>query len=321
MKTKVNRSAYYRKFNLALTTLVTGGVFFAPTIVMGSEDIARGVIYDEFPTAVITDVKTKGRGDSQRYEIDYKLGEFGYEAVIDASGNIIEVNSEEFDDNTLIVGLAAFGDNSIYTGGVSETQVYPLIWYDNGSLYFQGASFGYRFYKGWADVSLDFDLALGEGYDPVDNKTLSDLPELDGAINVGLAIEKEFGDYELSLGVHTSANGSHKGTIAELGFGREFELSDRWSLEVGASVTYNDKKYNDYYYGVKPQYALENRPAYVADSDIDTSIEVGLVGQLSDNWFSLLQIEHTSYGSEVTNSPIVEKSSDTFVAFGIGYNF
>lgn len=318
---KTNRSIYYRKLVPAIATLVVGGTFLAPTIAVGSEDVARGVIYNEFPTAVITEVKTKGRGASQQYEVDYTLGEFAYEAVVDANGNIIEVNSEEFNDNTLIFGFAAFGDNSIYKGGVSETQIYPLIWYDNGSFYFQGTSFGYRFYKGWADVSLDFDLALGEGYDPVDNKTLADLPELDGAVNVGLSIEKEFGDYELSLGVHTSASGSHGGVITEFGFGRNFELSDRWSLELGVGVTYNDKKYNDYYYGVKPQYALDNRPSYVADSDIDTSIELGLVGQLSDNWFTLLQVEHTNYGSEVSNSPIVEKSSDTFIALGIGYNF
>ncbi len=308
--TKLPAVSILAGINLSLLTVNV----FAET-----EDI-RAAILEEHPAARIEGIDKINRDGETLYEVDYQLGKQSFESLYTSSGVLLST-IDESNDSDLIVGLYMRSESSIYKNGKSETQVYPYIYYDNGSLYVQGATLGYRFYRGGITLSSEIDIELGEGYEKDDNDFVSDMEELDTPIHAGLVMETELGPIDLSISAKTDISGSHKGYLAEIEASKEWSINRSWSVELGVNTSYYDKKYNNYFYGVSNQYARADRQAYTAKADINYGMELQLRGELSDRWFLISELEYTHYGKEVTNSSLVDKKSETSIAIGIGYVF
>lgn len=290
--------------------------------VLATQQQAIDTVLDLYPAADIEDISlTKAQGE-RAYDIDFTVKGKSYEAVVSDTGQLFSLSVDEFSSPSAVLGLVLRNDAAPYIGSSSESQLLPYIWYESGNFYIQGKNLGYELFEtgGWQFAS-ELNINIGEGYDPDDNKTLADLPELDTPIEFGIVADKDLGFAELEVSFLTDVSGSHKGNVATIGIEKEWGIASGWSLELGAGINYLDQKYVDYFYGVLPRYAIAGRPAYEAEATINFEFEVGIQGKLSDKWYLLSQLEYTRFGSEIKDSPIVDASGELEFSIGVGYVF
>ncbi len=86
-------------------------------------------------------------------------------------------------------------------------------------------------------------------------------------------------------------------------------------------VTWLDKKYVDYYYGVKPTEATTARPEYLgkATTNVEAALRMGYLIDTHQRVF--FEVSETHWGSGITKSPIVDKTTTPGLRFGYLYRF
>ena len=116
------------------------------------------------------------------------------------------------------------------------------------------------------------------------------------------------------------------GFVSELAYRQNIILpSNAWGearLVTTASLNFASSKYNDYFYGVAPQYATANRAAYSTDGGF-AGTQLRLSYQLQnhqgeDKYRAAAFILATNLsGSEFEDSPLVKQTTN--VSFGLMY--
>lgn len=233
------------------------------------------------------------------------------------------VSAEDDDDMPLIIGLGAFSESSVYTDMSSETQPIIFALGQIGKLRFTGTQVGYIVYQnGGFSVSPVINLIGADGYDPDDadndSRLYDGLSEREGGVQYGveLAYEVELGEFSLAY-----LADSGDGYNVDLEFGKNFHPTDKLTVAPFVSVSYRDRTFNQYYYGVDTHRAATNRPAYEAKSGVDYGGGVTISYSLSPKWLVFSRAEYNRYDSTVTDSPLVDDNSSAFIAVGVGYAF
>jgi outer membrane scaffolding protein for murein synthesis (MipA/OmpV family) len=97
----------------------------------------------------------------------------------------------------------------------------------------------------------------------------------------------------------------------------------RWNLGLVAGAYFADRRYNDYFYGVKPEFATADRPAYAArggfsgwQSIVALSTTYGgrtwVGGFVKADWLK---------GATFDDSPLVRRRSNISFGFGVSHIF
>ena len=82
-------------------------------------------------------------------------------------------------------------------------------------------------------------------------------------------------------------------------------------------VTFLDRNYVDYYYGVSAAELGVNRPSYRGDAALNTVLGLSIATPIFFSGFTRLSLENTWYHSAITNSPLI----DTDTSFRIRLTF
>jgi outer membrane protein len=82
-----------------------------------------------------------------------------------------------------------------------------------------------------------------------------------------------------------------------------------------------DKKYTDYYYGVRPDEVMAGRPAYGGEAGTNAQLGVRAMYRLDAAQSVLFDVSATSLGKGITNSPLVNRTSESRVTVGYLYRF
>jgi outer membrane scaffolding protein for murein synthesis (MipA/OmpV family) len=136
------------------------------------------------------------------------------------------------------------------------------------------------FYE-WSRVSLHLSLSASVPVDSSRNSARQGMPDLDPTVQIGPNLEirlyeDEDSGFKVDLRlpartvIATDFQHTHnEGWIFEprINFDLDhFLLGAQWDLGFATGPVFGDKRYNNYYYGVEPQYATAQRPAYTAAS-------------------------------------------------------
>jgi outer membrane scaffolding protein for murein synthesis (MipA/OmpV family) len=91
-----------------------------------------------------------------------------------------------------------------------------------------------------------------------------------------------------------------------------------WNLGVLAGAVYTDKRYNRYFYDVRPEHATAGRPAYASPGGgfAGTQFLVALSKRYPDYWIGGFARWDSLRGAEFEDSPLV--TSKRYFAAGIG---
>jgi outer membrane protein len=209
----------------------------------------------------------------------------------------------------------------VYRGIDRDNFVLPLLSYENKWVSIGVPKADLKLYE--PNDSLSFRLRArydGDGYDPEDSAFLSGMEKRKSSVWVGGAFiwKNDFANVSAEL-LH-DALGNSKGTRASLQVDRRFGFG-KLGLTPRIGVEWYDRKFVDYYYGVRTSEATAGRSAYQGDST--TALDIGLRLDYSParQHTLFLDVGAKRFGSAIKDSPIVEKATQTTVGIGYLYRF
>ncbi len=219
---------------------------------------------------------------------------------------LIPVAQAEGDESMFMLGLGVGSEESIYEGVGTETSVIPMIAWEKGSFYLHGPEVGYYFVDAPQLRLGTLVRYRGEGYDSGDSDELAGMDDRDGAFELGLTIsyDTEYGEW--SATALSDISSEHEGYELELGWEKRIRLSPDWSLTPEASISYRSDDLNNYYYGVTAGEATAQRAVYTADGDMVYEIGINADYRIDQHQMIRFGASYQHYGSEISDSSIVE---------------
>ena len=219
------------------------------------------------------------------------------------------------------LGIAVADTEVQYRGKDNSTSLIPLILYDNQYLHVFGNTVDLKLPSlSHLHFAVRAKYALGDGYKASQSDYLYGMAERKGGLWLGGAASWDSQLVTLSAS-WTKATNDSKGQQFEVNAEHGFR-SGRFQLTPHVGVVRSDKKYVDYYYGVRPDEVRADRPAY-AGTDAATEVSAGVRVNyaLSRQQMLLLDVSDTHRGSAITDSPLVDKASTPSVKAGYLYLF
>ena len=219
-----------------------------------------------------------------------------------------------------LAGIGAGVTLEPYRGVDTKARVLPLLVYEND----------------WVSVALpSVSLKLGstgpvkyrllgrfgfDGYKAKDSDFLRGMDRRKESLWLGGAAIWDTGMGEVSLKLQGDALGHSKGFMASLDYEKRFEFG-ALAVAPRLGVRHVDRKYVDYYFGVKPTEARTDRPAYLGRSTLQTEggLRFTYASSRNESWF--LDVSGRLLGSAVEDSPLVERSYQASLFAGWMYRF
>ena len=110
--------------------------------------------------------------------------------------------------------------------------------------------------------------------------------------------------------------------------GKELRIAVTWpysgpafSLDLSAGFVWQSEKVVNHYYGISEEDAPDPHFIYEADAEIVTVLRADWKKPINDHWHLQISIHHRMFGSEITDSPLVEENASTTVFMGGVYHF
>jgi MipA family protein len=225
------------------------------------------------------------------------------------------------------LGLAGFTQQQAYAGIDRFYMPIPLIRFENRWVELMGP---------WLDIKLpglefgtDQKLSFAartqlfgfDGYKPSDAPILNGMAKRKNGIFSGPTFKWSnpvvdvFGEAMFDL------SGNSKGQRISLGLERQFHIGERFMITPSATAIMLDKKYADYYYGVRSTEVRADRPAYSVGSTVNTDFSVRADYMLDEHQALFLQAGYTALGSKIKDSPLTSRSGETMAFVGYLYQF
>lgn len=217
------------------------------------------------------------------------------------------------------LGIGAGFTRAPYRDFDDDPQAIPLILYENRWI----SAFGTRFdVKLPSAGPLQFRLRAqysGDGYEAKDSPYLEGMAERKGGVWVGGAAIWRGSYATLGLEALTST-GDAEGKRVKLELSREFHTGPV-TITPRIAANWYDKKYVDYYYGVRAEEARAGRAQFTgkAGSDVQLGVRFGYAYRKRHNFF--VDVSANSLSSDIKDSPLVDRSTETSIKLGYLYAF
>lgn len=224
------------------------------------------------------------------------------------------------------LGLGAGSMQKPYTGMDRENRVLPMLSYENRWVRVAGLGAEIKLPRlGISDKQhIDFRLVArydGSGYEADDAPVLAGMAERKSGFWAGARAIWHTGFAQLNADWTADASGHSKGQRFSLGIEKNFRVGPTLMLTPRLAAVWLDRKYVDYYFGVRDGEALTDRAAYGGRAGVNT--ELGLRGAyLLDRHHSLfVDVGVTRLSRPIQDSPLVDRSTENRVFMGYLYRF
>ncbi|ERK18062.1 MltA-interacting MipA [Pantoea sp. AS-PWVM4] len=199
----------------------------------------------------------------------------------------------------------------------------PVINYEGDSFWFHSLQGGYYLWKDPQDQLSLTVLGSPQQYDPKDND-LSDMKRLDKrrmTLMAGASYRhiSQWGILRTAL-LGDVLNNSN-GVMWDMTWLYRFDFG-AFSLTPGIGALWNSANQNRYYYGVSSQESARTGIArYQPDDSWSPYLEMNASYQISQSWNATVSGRYTRFGSDIKDSPMVNKSGQVTLWTGISYSF
>lgn len=224
------------------------------------------------------------------------------------------------------LGFALVSSQQPYTDIDRDNEPAPLIYFENDFVQIFGprAEIKLPGLQISESSELEFNLVAEydfSGYEEGDARILDDMDDRDGGVWAGAAVRWEHDLFEVSADWLADASGNSDGQRVSVEVERSWGWGEHITLTPRLAAIWQDKKYVDYYFGVRSDEARFDRATYDGKSGINT--EFGVHGTYTvDNHHSVfLDLEAVRLASGIEDSPLVDSSSENSVFFGYLYRF
>jgi outer membrane protein len=220
----------------------------------------------------------------------------------------------------VFVGAGVLVSSKPYRGIDPRVYPIPMFGYEGERLYLRGVGGGYQLFRmgGWSlgpVLQPRFD-----GYEADDSRYLAGMKDRDLTLDggVGLTWRTKWGLIGLSW--ITDLLGKHHGQELEFSYTAILPYAG-FDFIPSAGLRYKSDNLVDYYYGVRTSEARAGRPAYEATEAVDPFVRLAVRRKLGGKWSLLGAVQYEWFDSEITDSPIVDRSNDVSFVAGLLYSF
>jgi len=154
------------------------------------------------------------------------------------------------------------------------------------------------------------------GWDAGDGRMTRGMRDRDFTVEIGPAIrwQTDFGTINAQWGL--DAGGASNGQTVDLQFIKNLYRDNTFKLNGSLGLTWSDRKFNDYYFGVSASEATLPRPQYSAGSSVEYKAGINGSYLVGTNSYILFGAAVTRLGDQQANSPIVETRFQPFAYLG-----
>lgn len=207
-----------------------------------------------------------------------------------------------------------------YRGYDRDNIAFPYVYYESSRFSVQFPQVDYKFEPvGDFSFRLRARYAISDGYDSDDSAVFSGMAERKASVWLGAAANWNSDILNVTTEL-VGATAQSKGAKFTLGANRNFSVGRFWITPRVAAIV-ADKKFVNYYYGVRSDEAAAGRPAY--DGKSTTNVEAGLrvAYAISPKQNLFLDISGTRLGSGIKASPLFGRSSQNSAMVGYMHRF
>ncbi len=219
------------------------------------------------------------------------------------------------DVTTFHVGGGGFVQTAPYAGVHARVYPAPVVAYEGEHLYVRSAIVGYR-------VISEHGVMIGplvqpriDGYSEDDSSFLNGMQTRRWSVDGGVNVEAITPVGLLGVSAVGDLLGRYRGQEVEFRCLVMFPLFG-FQLIPSGGVRWKSEELVDYYYGVRPDEARPDRPAYEGGQAFDPFLRLVVRHNVTKHWSLFTDAQYEWLASEITNSPIVSK--DHQVSFTVG---
>ena len=224
------------------------------------------------------------------------------------------------------LGIGVLAKQDAYKGVKRDTQAVPLLRFENEYVEFWGLGLEVKLpgLELGGGSRIRFGL-VGEadlsGYEAKDAPILAGMAERKSTLWVGAKAKWENELVDLSAELAADASGNSKGRRFSLGAEKEWHLGAHTMVTPYVTANWLDKKYVDYYYGVRAAEATAGRAAYMGKGGVNVDFGLRTMYRFDKHHSMLLDVSVTRLARPIKDSPLVDRSSTNQVIFGYMYAF
>jgi outer membrane protein len=218
----------------------------------------------------------------------------------------------------LLVGVGAGGERLPYKGAKTRSRVLPLVIYENDWLAVSLPTVDLKL-PSLGPISFRLRTRIGfEGYEAKDATGLVGMAERKNGLWLGPTAVwgGELG--ELSLDTSRELTRHSKGQQWRLQYEYPLELGDL-TLTPRVGVVGLDRRYVDYFFGVRASEARAGRAAYTGEATRHTELGLRTRYMLSARSMLFMDVSATQLGKAAERSPLVERDRTASVFAGWFY--
>ncbi|WP_201585818.1 MipA/OmpV family protein [Psychrobacter jeotgali] len=204
----------------------------------------------------------------------------------------------------------------------TEVRVLPGVFYDNNKIYARGAQAGaYLINDGTNQLSAYAQLA-GTQFDPDDaNGALQGLDERKWSAAAGVTYLRRTPIGGFRGQIATDVLGRNDGTFGRLTYLARIN-KDKLTVYPSIGVEWNNKDYNDYYYGVSAaESARTGVNTYSPSSSFNPYINISANYDINERWAGFANQSLSYLSDEQYDSPMVDSRTESRTTIGLLYKF
>lgn len=218
------------------------------------------------------------------------------------------------------LGVAVISSPEPYVGADNDTLVVPALSVTAGRFSFRGIAAAWKLGE-WGDLEAEALVrARFSGYDAEDSPFLEGMEDRRKSADLGLELTWERERFGLRLTPAVDVLGRSDGAEVSLEAFVPFRFGPV-RLEPRAGLSWESSDLADYYYGVRPEEARPDRPAYGVGATLNTTAGLFVFSPLGRRLAFQGFLKLDRLGSEIADSPIVDDAT-ALTAFGaVSYRF
>lgn len=225
--------------------------------------------------------------------------------------------------NPLTLGASVIYSQSPYKSGQDRYYPVPIINYDGDSFYLNTLQAGYYLWKDRQDQLSLTVLGSPQNYDPddADDGDMKSLNKRRMTVMAGLSYRHaaDWGIVRTTLAGDVLNNSN--GIIWDLTYLYNFEFG-RFSLTPGIGALWNSSNQNKYYYGISSgESSRSGLDRYDANDSWSPYLELSGGWKITDRWNASISGRYVRLGSEIKDSPMVDRNTQVLLWSGVSYTF
>lgn len=241
--------------------------------------------------------------------------------AVSASAFALQPPSVDIGQGGLWIGLGYLRYQRPYIGTSRWTRLIPEFYIDTPHYFVHGLTYGWR---AWHTGSNTFALIARPDalhYNGTTNTALAGMTTKLATVMGGAAWTWSFAPH-LALDTQALADllRRNDGVLVSTALVGRWRAG-AWFFQPRLAVEWQSANYVDYYYGVDASEARPGRPAYSGSATHNETVGFDVGRTLGRHFTAMIGAYETRYGSGITGSPIVARSSALNLLFTLFYRF